>query len=153
MKKTHPNPQSCVVDCFLILYPLSPLACLRWQQQQHRFCVLGLCFPGVTGASLGQARFPFLSLLGRKACTMGVPTGPCLGFSLPLRFLALSLAPSGLCGCDATHVTRSRLHKTPPSRLPREELSGTVPSGPWLCSGLPPSPVPHPRVVPLPGGM
>lgn len=98
MKKKNPKPTELRFRLFLISHLSSPLACLRWQQQQTTFCVLGPCFPGVSGAPLGQAHLPFLSLFGRETCAMGMPAGPHFGFPLLLHSLDLSSAPLGPCG-------------------------------------------------------
>lgn len=47
------NTQSYILIVSSFCNPSSPLACLRWQQQQEmRFCLQGLCFPRIAGAPL-----------------------------------------------------------------------------------------------------
>lgn len=148
-QQTNPNPQSCVLDCFLVLHLSPPLADLRQQHQQMRFCVVGWGSP-----QAGTPPLPRLAPQGDMRDMALASASPCPSALSPCPWLHQGHV--GSCGFgrqhDANCLTHSHLPKTPPSCLPREEPSGPAPSGPWLCSGLPPSPTLCPRAVPLPGG-
>lgn len=100
-----------------------------------RFCLPGLCFPRISGATLGQVQLPFLGLLGMETPrTVGLATGPCLSFPLPLCSLASSWAPSGHVGSvfgrqrDATCLTCPAFAKyfCPAFKGPLPPVSGSA---------------------------
>lgn len=84
--------------------------------------------------------------------SLGLPPAPPL--SCPVLSSFGGCVGGHCCGRqhDTALLMCSLLCETPPSHLPREEPSGSIPSGSWPCSGLPPSPMLHPKTVPLPGG-
>lgn len=112
-KKTNPSNKHTKLrfDCFLILQSFIP-SCLSEMAAAAGDEVLSprAVLPQDCWGS-PQVHLPFLSLLGMETCMVGLPTGPCFIFPLPLCSLASSWAPSGHMGSgfgrqhDATCLT------------------------------------------------